>query len=70
MSVNCEFKVVTIPSVVDFEYRVGESQAEYEVGTFENDEEVYCPLTYTILYDTTRAWLVQDGERKMKWSTD
>ena len=43
---------------------------QYEVDIFENSEDFYCPLTYTIQYDQDRVWLTQIDDRIMQWETD
>lgn len=67
--INCTKKVVTLSTPLDQSHLVGAAKASYEVPEFVNDEPVYCPLSYSITFDTTRTWLGVNaaGSRQMNW---
>lgn len=64
---NCFYMVVTKSVVVDQFYKVNGALGSYEVNAFANDEPVYCPLTYSIIYDTSQTFMTKVDDRKMQW---
>jgi len=61
--------VVTESVVVDQFYKVNGALGSYEVDAFANDEPVYCPLTYSIIFDTSQTFMTKVSDRGMQWQT-
>lgn len=49
---DCSNQTITPSVAVDQTYKVHSGGKEYEVPTFDNDEE-HCPLTYSQSFDTS-----------------
>ena len=50
---DCSNQIITPSIAVNQTYKVNSGRKEYEAPTFDNDEEQYCPLTYSQSFDTS-----------------
>ena len=66
------FDQVITPSVLTNQvYTVYEPLQSYTAPVFTNSDDLYCPLSYELFYDTSQSWLTPDvNGRKIEWQTD
>lgn len=71
--VDCSRQILTPPDVSDKLYIVNEPLTGSTVAEFGNDEDKYCPLTYTLqTKDSLPAWIQWDpkaASRQVNWYT-
>ena len=68
VTLNCKSQLIAAPQLTNQVYKTMTGPASYDTPAFTSNDP-YCGISYSLIYDATKAFMTPRDSRSMKWDS-